>query len=99
MNIYKVEFFARCPTNNVRISYALKIQTHVVIPVEKIVDYVEGIRAGFHETLADELHAAFGGEQTLVAEHHGVVIETIRSIRNKQWLDQSVGGMAGTPGY
>jgi hypothetical protein len=29
--------------------------------------------------VADELLAAFGGVQTLVADHHGVTIETTRA--------------------
>jgi hypothetical protein len=78
VNTYRTDFFARCPVNGLRIRYALEIRTLIVIPVEAIIERVELIREGFHEAIADDLHAAFGGEQKLVAEHHGVVIETTR---------------------
>lgn len=79
LNKYRTEFFARCPINGVRVKYALAIETTTTIRVELIVSRVEAIREGFHEVLADELHAAFGGKQTLTADHHSVVIETERS--------------------
>lgn len=101
LNKYRAEFFARCPINGIRVKYALLIETTEAIRVELIVNRVEAIREGLHEALADELHAAFGGKQTLTADHHSVIIETTRGgiSRNDQYLDQSVGGMAGTPGY
>lgn len=78
MNTYRTEFFATCPSNGVRIKYALTIKTAEVIPVEQIVVKVEGLDQAFHEEIADELSSAFGGKQTLVAEHHSVSIETER---------------------
>lgn len=78
MNAYIVEFFARCPTNDIRIAYCLRIETQEVIRVESIVDAVDQIRSGFHEAIADDLHAALGGTQTIIADHHGVTIETTR---------------------
>lgn len=78
MNTYRTEFFATCPINGVRIKYALTIKTAAVIPVEQIVAKVEGIDQAYHEEIADEIAIAFGGHQTLVAEHHSVVIETER---------------------
>lgn len=79
LNKYRTEFFARCPANGIRIKYTLVIETTKTIRVELIVSRIEVIREGFHEALADELHAAFGGKQTLTADHHSVVIETERS--------------------
>lgn len=79
MNTYSTEFFAFCPTNNVRIKYRLTIEIDTVIMVEDIIDEVTLHDRGFHEVIADQLHRAFGGTQTLVAEHHGVTIVTMRS--------------------
>lgn len=79
MNAYTTEFFANCPNNGLRIKYRLRIETREVIPVEQITAKVESISEGFHEEVADELLLAFGGVQTLVADHHGVTIETTRA--------------------
>jgi hypothetical protein len=78
MNAYITEFFANCPNNGVRIKYALRIETNDILPVEQIIVVVESIDDRFHEEIADGLHQAFGGIQTLVADHHGVTIETTR---------------------
>ena len=79
MNSYTTEFFTNCPNNGLRIKYRLRIETREIIPVEQITAKVESISEGFHEEVADELLAAFGGVQTLVADHHGVTIETTRA--------------------
>lgn len=79
MNAYTTEFFTNCPNNGLRIKYRLRIETREIIPVEQITAKVETISEGFHEEVADELLAAFGGVQTLVADHHGVTIETTRA--------------------
>lgn len=78
MNTYKTSFFATCPANGVRISYNLTIRTGLVIEAEKIIAEVESIKSGMHEDIADRLLSSLGGSQTLIAEHHGVTIETIR---------------------
>ena len=78
MNTYKTQFFAHCPTNNVRITYNLTIQTDSTIMVEDIIDEVSSLNRGFHEAFADRLHCEFGGKQTLTADHHGVIVETER---------------------
>ena len=78
MNTYKTKFFAQCPNNGCWIEYHLTITTLAVIKVEKLLDCVHGLRAGFHEAFADYLHKMFGAHQVLVADHHGVTIETIR---------------------
>lgn len=79
MNTYRTEFFCLCPVNRVRIKYTLSIKTRVMLPVEEILAVVESYSEGYHEQIADELHSRFGGEQTLVAEHHGVTITTERN--------------------
>lgn len=79
VNTYTREFVARCPSNGQGIVYRLTISTAGrVIPVEQIVEATEAIHSGYHEAIADQLHAQFGGRQTLAAHHHGVAIETIR---------------------
>lgn len=79
MNAYTTDFFCNCPNNGLRIRYTLRIETRDIIPVEQITAKVETMSEGFHEEVADELLAAFGGVQTLVADHHGVTIETTRA--------------------
>jgi hypothetical protein len=68
MNTYKTEFFCLCPLNETRIKYFLEIAT----------DEFKNYASGFHELIAEDLHKKFGGKQTLVADHHGVTIETTR---------------------
>lgn len=78
MNIYTVNFSARCPVNGRGIKYTLEVHTGATIMVEDIRAEVESITEGYHEAIADQLCAKFGGSQRLTAKHHGVEIETIR---------------------
>ena len=78
MNTYRAEFFARCPANGARVRYSLRIETDSVVSVETINWAVDAIREGLHEDIADQLLVAIGHRQTLIAEHHGVTIETER---------------------
>lgn len=78
VNTYTTEFFANCPTNGARIRYRLRIETAEPIRVEEILAAVEAAPDVFHEELADDFLARFGGTQTLTANHHGVDIETTR---------------------
>jgi hypothetical protein len=78
VNIYRTTFFARCPENGEVITYALAIHTGVTVMVEAIRAEVESITEGYHEAIADQLCAKFGGSQRLVARHDCVEIETIR---------------------
>ena len=82
MNTYTIEFFATCPNNGIRVKYRLQIETTEVIQVEQIVNEVMLLDRGYHEEIADQLQRVFGGRQTLVADHHGVTIETTRGVRN-----------------
>ncbi len=79
MNTYTTEFFATCPENGIRIKYELEIKTDKAVPVENIIEVVGRMKSGYHERIAEDLRAAFGGLQTLLAEHHGVRIKTHRS--------------------
>jgi hypothetical protein len=78
MNTYKTQFFARCPSNGIRITYSLTINTGSVIEVERIIEEVTSIGEGLHEDIGDRLLRKLGGQQVLKADHHGVQIETIR---------------------
>jgi hypothetical protein len=78
MNIYRSVFVCACPTDGECVVYSLTIRSPEMIAVERI-NAATAIRASaFHETIADHLHAALGGEQTLCATHQGVDIETVR---------------------
>lgn len=80
LNSYTTEFFCNCPNNGIRIKYRLRIEkTQEMLSVEELIAAVESLDDQFHEELADELLRRFGGKQTLIAEHHGVTIETTRS--------------------
>lgn len=78
MNSYKVMFFARCPRNNIRITYHLEIKNQTFVSVEDIVGFVDQFKDGFHEEIADQIFTEFGGHQILSADHHGVTITTTR---------------------
>lgn len=78
MNTYTTKFWAKCPVNGQSIDYSLTIATREVVMVEALQEHLAGIKEGLHETIADELHTAFGGTQVLRAMHHGVHIETMR---------------------
>jgi hypothetical protein len=79
MNKYKVDFFSLCPENKIRIHYLLVIEIESVVSVEELLSCVSSYHLCYHEEIADDLHSRFGGKQTIVAEHHGVTIETTRS--------------------
>jgi hypothetical protein len=72
--------------NDVRIDYALRIETMQTLAVESIVDGIEIDTAEprYHEELADLMLSRFGGMQTLIADHHGVTIETKRKGPGKE---------------
>lgn len=78
MNSYTIEFFATCPNNGVRIKYRLCIETTEIFSVEGLIDTVQAIDEGYHEEIADQMLSRFGGKQRMIADHHGVIIETTR---------------------
>lgn len=78
-NTYTRQFFAACPNNGEQIDYKLTIETDGrMIQVEHIVTATKMHKQGFHEAIADDLYAKFGGRQVLKAHHHGVDVETVR---------------------
>ena len=80
VNTYETRFYCKCPNNDVRIEYALCIETRATLSVEAILDGIEidTDEPCYHEELADLLLARFGGHQVLEAAHHGVNIKTWR---------------------
>jgi GH25 family lysozyme M1 (1,4-beta-N-acetylmuramidase) len=77
-NIYRHQFVSVCPANHQPIVYSLEISTDQMIRAEQIVTAAALCKSGFHEAIADDLFARFGGKQVLKAHHHGVDIETRR---------------------
>jgi hypothetical protein len=80
MNKYKTKFTSVCPVNHKKITYELEIRHTDKILVEDILETISKLLIGYHENIADELFKKFGGEQTLIANHHGVFIETERKL-------------------
>jgi hypothetical protein len=78
VNTYRRRFNGRCPTNGEVITYDLTIEIDAMVQVERIVAATTSLHGKYHEAIADELLALFGGKQTLQAWHHGVHIETVR---------------------
>lgn len=78
MNKYTVKFFAKCPSNGVRIEYTLAITASKTIKVEFLIETISQYDGWFHEDIADNLSDQLGGNQILSAFHHGVLIETTR---------------------
>jgi hypothetical protein len=80
MNKYKTKFTSVCPVNHKKITYELEIRHTDKILVEDILETISKLLIGYHENIADELFKKFGGEQTLIANHHGVFSETERKL-------------------
>lgn len=91
-NVYRHQFVCVCPNNDKPIIYDLMIETDAVIQVEHITTAAALQKRAYHEAIADEFHARFGGRQTLKAHHHGVDIETRRGFDLSECgrLDQRV---------
>lgn len=79
MNIYTYTFAAHCPNNGESIIYTLEIRSQTIIHVEHIKTACALHDTAYHEDIADDLAARFGGDQTLTANHHGVNIRTERA--------------------
>lgn len=78
MNIYRYQFVSACPANDMPIVYSLVIEAEKKIYVEHIMTEAALHKRGYHEDIADAMHARLGCRQTLKAHHHGVDIETKR---------------------
>lgn len=76
VNIYRYRFAAECPKNGTLTVYDLTIKTGVTILAEDIIAACGA--KGLQEEIANRLSDRFGGEQTLVGTHSGVIVETIR---------------------
>lgn len=78
VQVYETSFIATCPTNGLGVQYHLKITLKHMVMVEDILEEVASIETGYHEDIADRLAERFGGDQELVADHHGVKITSYR---------------------
>lgn len=78
MNTYRHAFAAVCPSDGETIIYSLEIKSPTIIRVEHIKAATALIKKGWHEQIADRLSEALGGDQTIIATHQGVEIETVR---------------------
>jgi hypothetical protein len=87
LNTYRTAFHAVCPANGARIGYSLTIETTVMVPVEQLNAKLEGLDHAFHEDLADQLYAEFGGRQRMTAVHDGVEITTDRGTADDKPAD------------
>jgi hypothetical protein len=78
MNIYRCTFAAICPADGETIIYRLELRSVTMIHVEHIKAATALIKKGWHEQIADSLAESLGGDQTIIATHQGVEIETVR---------------------
>jgi hypothetical protein len=78
VNIYRHTFAAICPADGELIVYRLEIRSPTMIHVEHIKTATALVKQGWHEQIADSLSETLGGDQTIIATHQGVEIETVR---------------------
>ncbi|WP_236202512.1 hypothetical protein [Pseudomonas carnis] len=78
VNIYRHTFAAVCPSDGETIIYRLELRVTAMIHVEHIKAATALIKKGWHEQIADRLAESLGGDQTIIATHQGVEIETVR---------------------
>lgn len=78
MNTYRHTFTAVCPSDGETIVYRLELKSLSIIHVEHIRAATALIKKGWHEQIADRLAESLGGDQTIIATHQGVEIETVR---------------------
>ena len=78
MNTYRHTFAAECPSDGETIVYRLELKSLSMIHVEHIRAATALIKTGWHEQIADRLAESLGGDQTIIATHQGVEIETVR---------------------
>lgn len=78
MNTYRHTFAAVCPSDGETILYRLELRSNAMIHVEHIKAATALIKTGWHEQIADHLSNTLGGDQTIIATHQGVEIETVR---------------------
>jgi hypothetical protein len=78
MNIYRHTFAAVWPADGEAIIYRLELRSRSMIHVEHIKTATALIKQGWHEQIADSLSETLGGDQSIIATHQGVEIETLR---------------------
>lgn len=77
-NEYNFNFRMKCPNNGKPVEYRASIIASCIIPVEEIADFLRDMTEGYHEDNADLLYDRFGGNQVIVANHHGITVKTVR---------------------
>jgi len=78
MKTYRHTFTTICPADGEMIIYRLEIRSLTMIHVEHIRAATALIKEGWHEQIADRLAESLGGNQTIIATHQPVEIETVR---------------------
>lgn len=78
MNVYRYRFTAKCPNNRRTVEYSLVLHSQRMVMVEAIVKACSGLKAAYHEQIAERLYNEFGGYQVISAHHQGVDVETQR---------------------
>jgi uncharacterized Fe-S cluster-containing radical SAM superfamily protein len=78
MNTYRHTFAAVCPSDGETFVYRLELKSLSMIHVEHIRAATALIKKGWHEQIADRLAESLGDDQTIIATHQGVEIETVR---------------------
>lgn len=78
MNTYRPTFAAVCSFDGETIVYPLELRSLSMIHVEHIRAATALIKKGWREQIADRLAESLGGDQTIIATHQGVEIETVR---------------------
>jgi hypothetical protein len=78
VNTYRFSFMRLCPSDGALIDYRLEISTRQTIMVEDLISACVQVGPVYHEALAEDLLARFGGRQTLEAVHQGVTVTTVR---------------------
>lgn len=99
MNTYRHTFTAVCPADNETILYQLEIRSLLMIHVEHIKTATVLIKKGCHEQIADRLAESLGGDQTIIATHQGIEIETVRLSRLHTMARQSAAPARTAPGF
>lgn len=78
VNTYRHTFAAVCPSDGETILYRLELRSNAIIHVEHIKSATALVKKGWHEQIADSLAESLGGDQTIIATHQSVEVETVR---------------------
>jgi hypothetical protein len=80
MNIYKITHRAECPNGGLTDIYQIILRSPYSIQVEHIIKTLQEMPAAiYQEDLATLLRSQLGVEVTVIGNHHGVEITSIRN--------------------